>query len=131
MVVPEDIKWGPGSPKLPPGAQIAVLQGDPSKPGAVYTMRAKLPDGYSVPPHWHPMDEHITVISGKIRIGMGDKFDKQALQDLPAGSFARLPKLEPHYNLYEGETIIQLHGLGPFDVNYVNPADDPSAKAAK
>jgi hypothetical protein len=128
MVVPDDVKWRPASSKLPPGAQLAVLDGDPSQPGAPYTIRAKLPDGYSVPPHWHPMDEHITVIQGTIRLGMGKQFNSEALRDLPAGSYARLPKEEPHFNLYKGETIIQLHGIGPYDIHYVNPADDPSQK---
>jgi hypothetical protein len=128
MIRPDDVKWGPASPKLPPGAQFAVLEGDPSKPGAPYTLRAKLPDGYSVPPHWHPMDEKITVIQGTIRLGMGEKFDHAKLRHLPAGSYALLPKGEPHFNLYQGETIIQLHGAGPYDIHYVNPADDPSRR---
>ncbi|MGH7599268.1 MAG: cupin domain-containing protein [bacterium] len=128
MIRPDDVKWGSASPKLPPGAQFAVLEGDPSKPGAPYTLRAEVPDGYSVPPHWHPMDEKITVIQGIIRLGMGKKFDSAKLRDLPAGSYALLPKGEPHFNQYQGETIIQLHGIGPYDINYVNPADDPSRK---
>lgn len=128
MIRPDDVKWGPASPKLPPGAQFAVLEGDPSKPGAPYTLRAKVPDGYSVPPHWHPMDEKVTVIQGMMRLGMGEKFDAAKLRNLPAGSYALLPKSEPHFNQYQGETIIQLHGIGPYDINYVNPADDPSRK---
>jgi hypothetical protein len=74
------------------------------------------------------MDEHITVIQGTIRLGMGKQFNPEALRDLPAGSYARLPKEEPHFNLYKGATIIQLHGIGPYDIHYVNPADDPSKK---
>ena len=130
MVSPHDVKWVPAPPKLPPGAQFAVLEGDRTKPGVSYTFRAKLPDGYSVPPHWHSMDENITVIQGTIRLGMGEKFDHAKLRDLPAGSYALLPKGEPHFNLYKGETIIQLHGIGPYDINYVDPADDPSRKSS-
>jgi hypothetical protein len=128
MVRPDEVKWGPASPKLPPGAQFAVLEGDPSKPGAPYTLRAKVPDGYSVPPHWHLEDEKITVIQGTMRLGMGEKFDSAKLRDLPAGSYALLPKREPHFNLYQGKTIIQLHGIGPYNIHYINPADDPSRK---
>lgn len=128
MIRPDDVKWGPASPKLPPGAQSAVLEGDPSKPGAPYTLRVKVPDGYSVPPHWHPMDEKLTVIQGMMRLGMGEKFDSAKLRDLPAGSYALLPKGQPHFNRYQGETIIQLHGIGPYDITYMNPADDPSRK---
>jgi quercetin dioxygenase-like cupin family protein len=130
MVSPDEVKWAPAPPKLPPGAQFAVLEGDRSKPGASYTFRAKLPDGYSVPPHWHSTDENITVIQGTMRLGMGEKFDPAKLRDLPAGSYALLPKGKPHFNLYRGETIIQLHGIGPYDINYVNPADDPSMKSS-
>src|SRR5688572_4638943 len=129
MVSPDEVKWVPAPPKLPPGAQFAVLEGDRSKPGVSYTFRAKLPDGYGVPPHWHSMDENITVIQGTMRLGMGEKFDQAKLRDLPAGSYALLPKGQPHFNLYKGETIIQLHGIGPYDINYVNPADDPSRKS--
>lgn len=128
MVSPTEIKWAAAPPKLPAGAQFAVLHGDRSKPGESYTFRAKLPDGYSVPPHWHSTDENITVIQGIMRLGMGDKFDAAKLRDLPAGSYVLLPKGEPHFNLYKGETIIQLHGLGPYDIHYVNPADDPTTK---
>jgi hypothetical protein len=128
VVRPEDVKWGAASPKLPPGAQFAVLLGDPSKPGAPYVFRARLPDGYSVAPHWHPMDENVTVISGVFRVGLGDKFDEHALRDLPAGSYAMLPSGLPHYNRIKGETVLQFHGTGPYDINYVNPADDPSKK---
>ena len=125
---PDEVRWGPPPPKLPPGAQFAVLFGDRSKPGALYIFRAKLPDGYSVPPHWHPMDENVTVISGIFRVGFGKKFDENTLRDLPAGSYAMLPGGQPHYNRVKGETVLQFHGIGPYDVNYVDPADDPSKK---
>lgn len=128
IVSPDDMKWEPAPPKLPPGAQFAVLEGDRSKPGMPYTFRAKLPDGYSVPPHWHSMDENITVIKGVFGIGFGEKFDKAAIRDLPAGSYIMMPKGERHYNVIKGETILQFHGIGPYDINYVNPDDDPSRK---
>jgi quercetin dioxygenase-like cupin family protein len=126
MVLADDITWGPASPKLPPGAQVAVLVGDPSIPGELYVFRAKLPDGYSVPPHWHPMDENVTVIEGMFTLGFGERVDEAAMRELPAGSYVTLPKEEPHYNRMRGETILQFHGIGPYDIIYVNPDDDPS-----
>jgi quercetin dioxygenase-like cupin family protein len=107
---------------------MAVLAGDPAKPGALFTIRARVPDGYSVPPHTHPTEEQLTVIRGTMLLGMGSTFDATKLRELPAGSFARLPTGQPHFNLYKGETIIQLHGIGPYDVIYVSPADDPSSQ---
>ena len=129
IVLPDDVKWGPASPKLPPGAQIAVLVGNPATPGALYVFRAKLPDEYSVPPHWHPMDENVTVIKGVFTLGFGERIDKAAMRELPAGSYVTLPKEEPHYNLIRGETILQFHGIGPYDIVYVNADDDPSRRA--
>ncbi|HEY5566836.1 MAG TPA: cupin domain-containing protein [Gammaproteobacteria bacterium] len=126
MVLADDITWGPASPKLPPGAQVAVLVGDPSIPGELYVFRAKLPDGYSVPPHWHPMDENVTVIEGVFTLGFGERVDEAAMRELPAGSYITLPKEEPHYNRMKGETVLQFHGIGPYDIVYVDPDDDPS-----
>jgi quercetin dioxygenase-like cupin family protein len=128
FVVPQELQWGPASPKLPPGAQFAIVLGDPKTPGAPYVFRTKLPDGYSVPPHWHPMDENVTVLKGAMWVGFGERFEDQALRELPAGSFTLLPKNAPHYNRMKGETILQFHGIGPYDIFYVNPADDPSKK---
>ncbi len=76
VTLPDDVKWGPASPKLPPGAQFALLAGDPSKLGVPYVFRAKLPDGFTVPPHWHPADENVTVVRGTFILGFGKKFDK-------------------------------------------------------
>ncbi|HEV8589664.1 MAG TPA: cupin domain-containing protein [Pyrinomonadaceae bacterium] len=126
---PDELKWGPAPPGLPPGAELAVVSGDPSKAGAPFTMRAKFPDGYKVPPHWHPTDENVTVIQGTINIGMGDKFDESAAKQLPAGSFALMPKRMHHFAWASGETIVQIHGTGPFAITYVNPADDPRHKS--
>jgi hypothetical protein len=129
LVLPDSTTWGPASPKLAPGAQFAKVMGDPSKVGEPYVFRAKLPDGYSVPPHWHPMDENVTVITGVFRLGFGTRIDPADMRDLPAGSYALLPKDVPHYNIMKGETILQFHGIGPYDINYVNPADAPSGRS--
>lgn len=124
LVLPDQIVWGPASPKLPAGAQIAVIFGDMSKPGELYMFRAKLPDGYSVPPHTHPMDEHVTVIKGTMTLGFGEQRDEESMQELPAGSYVTLPSDVPHYNRMKGETILQFHGIGPYDIIYVDPRDD-------
>ena len=127
VVRPDDLKWGPAPPGLPAGAMLAVLTGDPSKP-VPYVIRAKLPDGYKVPPHWHPADENVTVIKGTLMVGKGGKFNRDASEALPAGGFARMPKEMRHFAWSKGETIIQVHGIGPFEITYVNPADDPRKK---
>ena len=128
MVAPSDVKWGPGPASLPPGAQMAVLDGDPAKAGMPFVIRAKLPDGYKVAPHWHPTDENVVVLSGTFVVGTGDKFDEKAVTSLPTGSFVRMPKLMHHSAMAKGETVIQVHGVGPFAVTYVNPKDDPRKK---
>jgi hypothetical protein len=129
-VKPDAIKWGPAPPALPPGAQAAILTGDPGKSGA-YVLRAKFPDGYRVPPHWHPTDENVTVIKGTFMIGAGEKFDTAKMEALPAGSYMRMPKTMRHFAMAKGETIVQVHGIGPFEINYVNAADDPRKKGDK
>lgn len=130
-VRPNAIKWGPAPPALPPGAQVAVLVGDPTKAGVSYVLRLKMPDGYQVRPHWHPSDENITVLRGTFLAGKGEKLDVSKAEELPAGSFVRMPKKMPHFAVAKGETVIQLHGTGPFEINYVNPADDPRKKEDK
>ena len=129
VVTPDEVKWGPSPPSLPPGSQMAVLEGDPTKSGAPFTLRAKLPDGFRVPPHWHPTDEHITVLAGTFGVGLGEKLDQAKGHELTAGSFAKMPKEVRHFAWAKGETVIQVHGVGPFAITYVNPADDPRRKA--
>lgn len=124
---PDDIKWEAGPPSLPAGAQMAVLEGDPKKEGP-FTMRLKLPDGFRVMPHTHPKTERVTVMAGTFNLGMGEKFDEKATQALPAGSHGHWPAGMKHFAWAKGETIIQLHGIGPWQIVYVNPADDPRNK---
>jgi hypothetical protein len=130
IVTPDQVKWGPGPPSLPPGAQLAVIEGDPSKAGLAFTIRGKFPDGYKVPPHWHPTDERIVVIQGTFGMGLGEKFDTAAGRELPVGSYVVTPKAVRHFVWAKGETVIHVSGMGPFELNYVNPADDPR-KASK
>jgi quercetin dioxygenase-like cupin family protein len=124
LIRPDDIKWGPAPPVLPAGAEAAVLAGDPSKEGP-FVIRVKFPDGYKVPPHWHPTDENVTVLKGTFLMGKGDTLNADATEALPAGSFVRMPKEMHHFALAKGDTIIQVHGIGPFQFTYVNAADDP------
>jgi hypothetical protein len=127
IVRPDSIQWGPAPGGLPAGAKVAVLSGDPTKTG-LYALRVKMPDGYKVPPHWHPTDENVTVLHGTLMVGKGDKFSAASSEALSAGSFMRMPKEMRHFAWAKGETVIQVHGIGPFEINYVNAADDPRKK---
>ncbi len=124
VFTPKDIAWAPGPPFLPPGVQLAVLEGDPSQAGP-FAIRLSMPDGYKIPPHSHPTTEHVTVISGEFHLGMGDTFDAAKGTTLPAGSFGYLPAQMTHFAWSKGATVVQVHGEGPFAINYVNSADDP------
>lgn len=130
MVTPDDLKWGPAPPSLPAGAQAAVLDGDPTKAGT-FAIRLKFADGYKVPPHWHPTDEHVVVISGALALGLGNKWDDAAMHTLPAGGYAKMPRRTNHYATAKGDTVIQVLGMGPFVVNYVDPKDDPRKKTTE
>jgi len=125
MVAPSAITWGEGPPSLPPGSRMAVVSGDPSQ-AQPFVIRAQVPAGYRIAPHWHPTTENLTVLSGTISLGMGEQFDQSAMTDLAAGGYATMPAEMRHYFLAKSAAIFQVHGVGPFAVNYVNPADDPS-----
>jgi quercetin dioxygenase-like cupin family protein len=91
---------------------MAVLSGDPSKPGP-FVLRIKMLDGVMIPPHWHPEDENITVLDGEFLMGMGDKVDRSAMKEMPGGSFATMPKKMHHFVSCRGVPSVQLHGMGP------------------
>lgn len=121
----DEIEWQAGPPSLPPGAQIAVLEGDPTKRGP-FVFRIKAPDGYRIPPHTHPKVERITVIEGTFHVGMGESFDEEAARPMPKGTYGYWPAGMVHYVFTRGETILQFHGdNGPWTISYVNPEDDP------
>ena len=122
---PDAVKWGPVPPAFPKGAQIAVLSGDPSK-SAPYVVRLKMPAGYQIPAHHHPTTENVTVISGSFYAGMGDKLDQGGSQAFAPGGFVSMPANMNHFAWAKGETVVQVHGDGPFAIVYVNPADDPT-----
>ena len=123
---PGSIPWGPPPPFVPAGAQLGVVEGNPAGSTGDYTVRLKMPDGYKIAPHWHPLRENVTVISGTLKVGMGDKFDPGNMAGFPAGSFAYLDPQMHHYAMASGETVVQIHGMAPLQFNYINPADDPS-----
>jgi quercetin dioxygenase-like cupin family protein len=127
VVAGDAVKWGPAPPSLPPGAQAAVLLGSPAKEGP-FVLRLKFPAGFTVPPHRHSKDEFVTVISGAFAVASGEKLDRAALKPLPPASFVHLPAGMPHYAFAEVETVVQINGVGPFDVSYVDPSDDPRKK---
>ena len=127
LFLPAEVKWEPGPASLQKGAKMAILEGDPSREGP-FTMRLWFPDGFVVAPHWHTQVERVTVISGVLNFGMGEKFDRGATREMPAGSFGHWPVGMRHFAWAKGETILQLHGRGPWTVTYVNPADDPRQK---
>lgn len=124
IVTPDTIDWKAGPPSLQPGAQAAILYGDPSKEG-VFVMRLKLPKGFRIAPHTHPRPEILTVVSGAFHIGMGPVADEAKAQRLGPGSFFAFDPGLPHYAHVEEETVVQLSSTGPWTISYVNPADDP------
>jgi quercetin dioxygenase-like cupin family protein len=127
VALPEQVTWGPAPAALPPGAKAAVLEGNPNEAGP-FTMRVLLPNHYRILPHYHLAIEHVTVIKGTFKVGMGEKFDPSAMTPLPTGAFAALEPGTRHFAEAQGETILQLHGVGPWGVTYVNPADDPRGR---
>jgi hypothetical protein len=126
MVTPGDLKWAE-VPSMPPGAMIAVIEGPMSEP-VPFTVRLKIPANYKLPAHWHPAIEHVTVVSGTFNMGVGDKLDTSKSHTLPPGAVAVMQPKTRHFAWTKEETVIQLHGVGPWGITYVNPADDPRKK---
>jgi len=125
MLNPTQIIWGSPPPVFRKGAHFVVMSGDPGAAGP-FTVRLKLPAGYIISPHWHPTDENVTVISGTFSLGMGEKFSRASTKTLTAGGYALLPAEMRHFAWTKGGAVVQVHGTGPFVLNYVNPSDDPS-----
>lgn len=116
IVMPDDLKWAPVNGLT--GVQMAVVWGDPTKPGP-YIMRLKLDDAATVPPHWHPDDERVTVLSGTFMVGVGDTIDPSKMKTLGPGAFVYIPQGVHHYAMAKGVTIVQASGMGPFAMNFV------------
>ena|SRR5271165_3325163 len=115
IVQPDNVKWEPV--KGMTGLESATLWGDPDKAGGQYAIRYKLPDGFKFPPHTHPQSEQVTVLSGTFMVGVGDKVDAAKMLTLPAGSYVEVPANLPHYAQAKGETILEVHGIGPDTIN--------------
>ena len=123
MVVASELKWA-AVPSLPPGAQIAVLEGPLNKAGPI-TARIKFPANYRLPAHTHPVIEHVTVISGTFHMGTGDKLDMTKTKPLTPGGFAIMQPGTRHFAWTAEETVVQIHSVGPWGITFVNPADSP------
>jgi len=123
-----DLKWTP----IIKGCDLAPVSGDPSAEGAPFVVRIRCVDGAKIPAHWHPTDENVTVLKGTFLVGMGETFDESKLQTMNVGNFVSMPKEIRHFAMSKGESIVQVHGMGPFKVNWVNPSDvqPPDAPAA-
>ncbi len=119
-----DMKWGPGPAGLPRGTKMVFLYGDSSRPG-LYIMRLRLPPNYAVPPHWHPNDENVTVLSGRLSMAIGDKMIRTRAMAIRTGGYMRMPAGTHHYVFTQSGALLQLTGDGPSGIDYVNPADDP------
>jgi hypothetical protein len=124
VFMPNDLQWVNAAPSLPPGARVAILEGNPDDSG-LFTMRLLLPAGYAVPPHWYPADENMTVISGEISMATGETFDSSKGHELTAGAFSLMPAGLKHYAWTTTGAVIQVHAMGPWGITYVNPEDDP------
>ena len=127
LVPANKVQWAPAPPFLPSGAQIAVLEGDPSKKGPV-TLRLRFPANYDIPAHWHSMTERVTVLTGALQVGMGDKIDRHASQTLAPGGFVALPASMHHFAWTATPTDVQINLDGPFDIFYVNASEDPQKR---
>ena len=125
-VEPKDLKWE-DVPALPPGAKVAVIEG-PMDQATPFTIRLKFPPHYKVPAHWHPAIEHVTVLSGTLNMGIGDKLDATKTQALSAGSVVIIQPKTNHFGWTKTATVVQVHGVGPWGVTYVDPANDPRKK---
>lgn len=129
VVQADEVKWSPAPASVPKGAQVAVLEGDPTQEGP-FTIRLSLPNGYRVAPHTHPAIERLTIMEGTFQIGMGKTFNASALKSLKAGSFTVMQPETPHFVQAKGNTVVQLNGVGPWKLNYINPADDPRQQSS-
>ncbi|MGH9556093.1 MAG: cupin domain-containing protein [Terriglobales bacterium] len=122
-----DLKWTP----LFLGLESAVVSGDPSKAGAPFVMRVRARTAAAVPAHRHPQDENVTVLAGTIKLGMGAKYDEKALHPVATGAYSFVPKNMRHFAWHAPNSVIQIHGTGPFEIYFVNPAEDPRKPAGK
>lgn len=124
IILPGEIEWKDGPASFEKGSQMAVLEGNPGEAG-FFNLQIKMPDGFRISPHWHPRVERVTVIKGTFKLGHGEIFDADAAESLVAGSYFSMPPEMVHFAVTEGETIVQLTTIGPWEIHYINPEDDP------
>ena len=117
IVTPANVAWAPGTGHFA-GTLVAVSEGDPAKPGP-YSLRLKLPDGATFAPHSHADVEHVTVLSGTLLVGLGDKLDVAHMKALDAGAYVIIPSGLHHFAMAKGTTIVQIHGNGPSSFDMV------------
>lgn len=122
----DNLNWAPAPPIFPKGAEFAVVQGDPSVAGEIFTVRLRFPNGYIIPPHRHPTDEHVTVLKGTFMVGLGENYSASALTPLKELAFITAPANMAHFASARGQTEVQVHAIGPFQLTYVHPEDDPT-----
>jgi hypothetical protein len=127
---PSALTWGPAPAVFPAGARMAVVRGDPGKAG-LFTIQLAMPDGYRIPPHFHPTDEQVAVKQGILKVGMGDTLDVSRTNPLAAGQEGKVPAGHHHFAVAEGATVVAVTAMGPFAMTYVNPQDDPQRKLAR
>jgi len=121
-----DLKWMP----IIKGCEVAAVDGDMNAEGSPFVLRLRCADGTKIPAHWHPTDENVTVLKGTFLVCMGETFDESKMQTMNVGNFVNMPKEVRHYAMSKGETIVQVHGAGPFKVNWVNPSEVQQPDAA-
>jgi quercetin dioxygenase-like cupin family protein len=131
VLAPDDMEWREGPASLPPGAQMALMEGDPEAQDRLFIVQLRLPAGYHVPPHVHGADERVTVLSGTLRVGHGENPAREDAQELAAGGYFVMPVGHPHAVWAEEETVVQLTVISPWVIEYVNPEDDPRRAAAR
>jgi len=127
VITPAQLVWKP----LIPGVEMAVVSGDPDKKGGLYVIRIRSKGEVKVPPHWHPTDEHVTVLAGSFLMARGDKYDGSKLIELKAGAHSVMPATVPHFGLHKAGNVVEVYGEGPFAPTFVNPEDDPNGASKK
>jgi mannose-6-phosphate isomerase-like protein (cupin superfamily) len=127
VITPGQLVWKP----LIPGVEMAVVSGDPDKKGGLYVIRIRSKGEVKVPPHWHPTDEHVTVLAGSFLMARGDKYDASKLSELKAGAHSLMPATMPHFGLHKAGNVVEVYGEGPFAPTFVNPEDDPNRAKQK
>jgi mannose-6-phosphate isomerase-like protein (cupin superfamily) len=127
IVAPDQLVWKP----LIPGVEMAVVSGDPDKKGGLYVIRIRSKGEVRVPPHWHPTDEHVTVLAGSFLMARGEKYEASKLIELKPGAHSVMPATMRHFGLHKAGNVIEVYGEGPFAPTFVNPEDDPNKATRK